>query len=99
MTIAGSETTATLLSGCMFYLCQNPLSMKQVTEEIRVTFSSAEGIQARECAKLEYMNSVIKESLRLYPPLVTNLARITPAGGCSIDGRFVPENVCPSFAD
>ena len=68
-----------------------------LTEEIRCAFSSAQHIQARECAKLEYMNAVIKESLRLYSPLVTNLPRITPAGGCVIDGRFVPENVCLLF--
>ena len=97
MTIAGSETTATLLSGCIFYLCQTPVALKRVTEEIRCSFASAQNIQARECAKLEYMNAVIKESLRLYPPLVTNMPRITPAAGCVIDGRFVPANVCLLF--
>lgn len=93
LTIAGSETTATLLSGCLFYLCQNPLSMQETVDEIRSTFATDSHTQARECAKLDYLNAAIKEALRLYPPLVTNLPRITPAGGCVIDGHFVPGNV------
>ena len=67
--------------------------MKKLTQEIRSTFTSDRDIQARECAKLEYLNAVVKESLRLYPPVVTTLPRITPAGGCIIDGHFVPGNV------
>ena len=93
MTIAGSETTATLLSGCTYYLCQNPGALRKVTKEIRDAFPHAQDIQARECAKQSYLNAIIKESLRLYPPLVTNLPRITPLGGCMIDRQFVPENV------
>lgn len=93
MTIAGSETTASLLSGCTYYLCMNPTATKKVTKEIRDTFLSARDIQARECARLKYLNAVIQESLRLYPPLVTNLPRITPAGGCIIDGHFIAQNV------
>lgn len=96
ITTAGSETTATLLSGCIFHLCQNPSSMKRLTDEIRQNFSSNQDIQARACAKLEYLNAVVKESLRLYPPVATSLPRITPAGGCVIDGHFVSENVTVS---
>ncbi|KAI4088664.1 MAG: hypothetical protein LQ344_005902 [Seirophora lacunosa] len=96
MTIAGSETTATLLSGCLFYLCRNPLSMQRTVDEIRSAFATDSSIQARECAMLDYLNAAIKEALRLYPPLVTNLPRITPAGGCVIDGHLVPGNVTVS---
>ena len=91
--VAGSETSATLLSGCIFYLCTNAHVMSRLSDEIRFAFARDEDITFRSAAKLRYLNAVIEESLRLYPPFVTSLARIVPPGGSNIDGNFVPEGV------
>lgn len=67
--------------------------MSHVVGEIRSAFHSAEDITFRRSAALPYLSAVIEESLRMYPPFVTSLARIIPAGGASVDGHFVPEGV------
>ncbi|KAJ5156583.1 hypothetical protein N7492_009386 [Penicillium capsulatum] len=91
--VAGSETTATLLCGCIYYLCTNPRVMSKLVHEIRTTFLNERQIRFRSCAALEYLSAVIEESLRLYPPFVTSLARVVPKGGSLVDGHFVPEGV------
>ncbi|KAJ5622389.1 hypothetical protein N7528_005621 [Penicillium herquei] len=89
--VAGSETSATLLSGCIFYLCTNPHAMCRLTTEIRSTFKSDTEITFRNISTLTYLSAVIEESLRMYPPFVTSLARKSPKGGAIIDGEFIPE--------
>ncbi|KAE8333944.1 cytochrome P450 [Aspergillus sergii] len=96
ITIAGSETTASLLSGCLFYLCKHKYIMDQLNKEIRTTFSEDKAITSPKCFNLSYLNAVLKESLRLYPPVAGSLPRLVPKGGCTIDGHFVPENVTVS---
>jgi cytochrome P450 len=91
--IAGSETSTTLLSGCIFYLCKNHRILSQLVHEIRSTFQKAEVITCRSSATPPYLAAVIEESLRIYPLFVTNLSRLVPAGGASIDAHFVPEGV------
>lgn len=40
--------------------------------------------------KLPYLNAVIEESLRIYPPAALNLSRIVPQGGATICGNHIP---------
>ncbi|KAJ5713882.1 uncharacterized protein N7483_011063 [Penicillium malachiteum] len=96
ITIAGSETSASLLSGCVYYLCMNPNAMAILTQEVRSAFSRDSDITSTKCSRLSYLNAVIEESLRLYPPLVTNLTRIIPDGGDTIDGNMIPGGVTVS---
>ncbi|KAE8165528.1 cytochrome P450 [Aspergillus tamarii] len=91
-----SETTASLLSGCLFFLCKHKYIMDQLSKEIRTTFSKDDEITSSKCFNLSYLNAVLKESLRLYPPVAGSLPRLVPKGGCTIDGHFVPENVTVS---
>lgn len=37
------------------------------------------------------MNGVINEALRLVPPGPNGMQRSAPAGGCFIDGEYIPE--------
>ncbi|KAE8153594.1 cytochrome P450 [Aspergillus avenaceus] len=76
--IAGSETTATLLSGVTYWLLRTPETMTKVVNEVRsvmgadadITFSSV-------TAKLPYMMACLEEALRMYPPVPTGLRRMT----------------------
>ncbi|KAJ5153956.1 uncharacterized protein N7500_009395 [Penicillium coprophilum] len=90
--VAGSETSATLLSGCLFYLCSTPHVMSQLVAEIRSTFKKESDMTFRSVENLKYMNAVIEESLRMYPPFVTSLSRVVPKGGAIVNGHFVPED-------
>ncbi|WYZ44180.1 hypothetical protein EsH8_VII_000616 [Colletotrichum jinshuiense] len=90
--IAGSETTATLLSGATYLLLKNPEKMKKLTDEVRTTFQSGEEIDLTSVNKLSYMLACLDETLRVYPPVPTGLPRIVPKGGATIAGKFVPED-------
>ncbi|KAF7118574.1 hypothetical protein CNMCM5793_008108 [Aspergillus hiratsukae] len=94
--LAGSETTATLLSGCTYYLLKYPGKYNKLVHEIRAAFQKQEDITFLTVARLPYLHAVLEESLRLYPPVPGYLPRKVPMGGASIDGRYVPGGVTVS---
>ena len=96
--VAGSETTATLLSGTTFWLLKNPETYAKLTHEIRSTFRNEEDITMVSVNKCRYLLAVLNEGLRIYPPVPSGLGRICPEGGDIVDGYGVPEKVgasCP----
>lgn len=92
--MAGAVTTATFLSGTLYYLGQNRRALESLQNEIRSTFPCIEAINSRDLLECVYLNAVVEEGLRIYPPAgAAHLSRIVPKGGCEISGRFIPENV------
>jgi cytochrome P450 len=91
--IAGSETTATLLSGCVFLLQKNPHVREKLEAEIRDKFLDENEITMLSVSHLKYLDAVIEESLRCYPPVPIALNRMTPPEGATICGHWVPGNV------
>lgn len=87
-TVAGSETTATFLSGAVYFLLKNPMCLVKLQEEVRDTFTSLEEITGDATNPLPYLHGVIEEGLRLYPPAPFGLSRVSP--GAVIDGHYVP---------
>lgn len=98
--VAGSETTATLLSGATYLLLKNPRVLQKLQEEVRTTFQSDEEITLDKCTKLEYLHAVLTEALRVYPPVAGGLPRFVDAQGDMIAGRWVPGGVStkPTFS-
>ncbi|KAF2235990.1 putative cytochrome P450 [Viridothelium virens] len=88
--VAGSETTATCLACITYYLLTSPVIATKLKEEIRNTFTSYSQISAASTTSLEYLNAVILEGLRIYPPLPFALPRLVPEGGDTVDGHFIP---------
>lgn len=66
--LAGHETTAALLSWTWYLLDQNPEAARQVREEAREILSG-HGVRAEDLPKLIVTERVLKESLRMYPPI------------------------------
>ena len=99
--MAGTETTATLLSGLTYYLLKNPNKMDKLVKEIRTSFHSEEDMTIGRMQRLEYLQACLDEALRIYPPSVTGFQRRTPPEGAEICGRFVPGNVStlPALVD
>lgn len=100
--IAGSETTATLLCGVVFFLTTNPTAMKTLTKEVRSTFGDDREITLSSVQDLQYMLSCLNEALRLYPPVTFGLPRLVPAGGAVVAGNALPEKAswqAPPFTD
>lgn len=95
--LAGSETTATCLSGTTYFLLTHPEVLEKVTAEIRSAFSTDADINIQSVNKLTYLIPVLNESLRMYPPLTSGMVREVPTGGAEIAGRFVPGDVSLVF--
>lgn len=77
---------------------QHPDKMQQVVKEIRSTFKSTEDITIHSVHQLEYMAAVLEETMRLYPPVPQQGVRISPPGGGTVLGKFVPEGVSTAYA-
>ncbi|KAK4447172.1 cytochrome P450 [Podospora aff. communis PSN243] len=91
LAIAGSETTATALSGTVFFLVTHPDVQRKLAKEIRSTFESEDEIDMHSVQKLKYMLAVLDESLRMMPPVPGSFPRVAQSGGDVICGQYVPE--------
>lgn len=96
--IAGSETTATLLSGFAYYITMNPDVYKKVVAEVRKSFNSYEEIGFNGTNNLPYLLATLEETLRMFPPVPGAFSRVVPKGGALIDGEFIPEGVAVAGA-
>ncbi|KAL4916361.1 cytochrome P450 [Aspergillus aurantiobrunneus] len=90
LTTAGSETTATVLTGTFNYLVNSPACLKQLESEVRAAFSSLDDITLDAVRNLPYLNAVIQEGLRLCPPIPWILPRLVPEGGEVVCGTWLP---------
>lgn len=88
--VAGSETTATLLSGCTFQLLKNPDVLQKLVTEVRTTFKTESDINLVSVNGLKYMLAVLEESFRMYPPVPAGLPRVLPEEGDFVDGKWLP---------
>ena len=89
--IAGGETVSTFLAGTTCFLLQHPEKMKLLVSEIRGTFQSYEDIKAQSAQQLPYLQAVINEGLRLFPPGSQGSPRVSP--GFELHGKYIPEGV------
>lgn len=73
----------------MLYLAMNP----RIVAKLHYEFSNAaisSPIKDSEARQLPYLQATIKEGLRIFPPIPGLLSKEVPAGGDTIDGKFVP---------
>ncbi|KAI1080538.1 cytochrome P450 [Whalleya microplaca] len=107
--VAGSDTTAAGLRGAMLYILTNPRVYKTLQSEIEEAVRSENVpetpkiISYAQSKRLPYLQAVIRESIRIFPPLNDPLARDTPPEGdtVNIEGKevFLPGgiSILPSF--
>lgn len=97
LVIGGSETIASSLSGTINYLLRYPHVLKRVTAEVRQAFKSVEEmtIDATE-RRCTYLTCVLKEGLRLTPPVPCGIPRTAPPEGGVIYGHYLPAGVSAS---
>ncbi|EXJ87189.1 hypothetical protein A1O3_04148 [Capronia epimyces CBS 606.96] len=89
----GSETTSTFLTGTTWTLLQNPEKYKLLVDEIRSTFKDSDDIKISNTAGMDYLNAVINEGLRFYPPVPSNMPRVVPDEGAIVAGKFLPGGI------
>jgi len=91
--LAGTETTATLLSGLTYLLTCHPECRQKLREEIRSSFTSEDEMTMERLAALPYLSACIKEAFRYYPPVAISTPRRIPENGSTILGNFIPPNM------
>ena len=91
--IAGSETTATLLSSITFLLLKNPRVLEKLTHEVRSSFKSESEINLVGANQLRYMLACLDEAMRMYPPVPSTFPRNVPSGGDMVGDRWIPGGV------
>ncbi|KEQ98176.1 hypothetical protein AUEXF2481DRAFT_72492 [Aureobasidium subglaciale EXF-2481] len=91
LVIAGGETVSTFLAACTYYLLKNPKHLGRLQTEIRQKFSSYADINATKAQQLPFLQAVISEGLRIYPPGSRGFPRISTGG--KIDGHYIPPGV------
>lgn len=89
--VAGSETTATALCGITFMLDRHPDAARKLAAEVRSSFRSEDEIDFLSTQHLPYLNAVIEEGLRVYPPAPSDLPRVIGKGGENVSGWELPE--------
>lgn len=98
--IAGSETTATLMSGLTYYVLRDAERMAKLKAEIRSAFSCTEEIDFISVNKLPYLLACLDEALRIYPPVPDTFPRNTGSEERIICGKVVPawvSNLSPKY--
>lgn len=90
---AGSETTATALSGLTWHLGQAKFRhhYHRLVNEIRGAFASEAEIDMKSTARLPYLMATIDEILRMYPPAAQTPPRVSP--GAELEGEHIPKGV------
>jgi pentalenene oxygenase len=84
--VGGSDSTSALLTWTLHLLAEHPDAARRVTEESDEVLAGRTGTWD-DVHKLGYMSRVLKESMRLYPPvplLTRAVTRDTELGGCRI---------------
>jgi cytochrome P450 len=89
--VAGTDTTSVTLCGLLFYITRYPRVYAKLTDEIRSTFESLNGIRSgRKLQSLQYTKACLSETLRLCPGGLAELQRLVLPGGMMVDGDFIP---------
>jgi cytochrome P450 len=84
--VAGRDTTACLLSWTFFLLIRYPHVLEKLRGEINRSCSDTAILTRTDLRKMNYLQNVLKETLRLYPPVpintrTANKTTLLPTGG------------------
>jgi cytochrome P450 len=92
MFLGGTETSSTVLDWAIAGLLRNPRVMKKAQAEVRQVFCTAGNVDETDLEKLKYLELVVKETLRLLPPLSLLLPRESRED-CEINGFKIPAKI------
>ncbi|KAM3074943.1 Zeaxanthin epoxidase, chloroplastic [Clarireedia jacksonii] len=90
---AGTDTTATALTGWTYFVYTHQNVYKRLVHEIRGAFVTRDDIRWEKVKDLRYLEATLQEALRIFPPSPATQQRIVPAGGANIDGYDLPAGI------
>ncbi|KAH6957904.1 cytochrome P450 [Ilyonectria sp. MPI-CAGE-AT-0026] len=95
---AGTDTTATALTGWTYFVCTHRDVYERLVSEIRGAFLTEEDIKWDKVKDLRYLEATLNEALRLFPPSPASQQRVVPLGGATIDGYYLPAGTTVAVA-
>lgn len=87
--VAGSDTTATAMRATLLHIITNARVLSKLLSEIS-TAQISNPITDAEARKLPYLQAVIKEGMRVFPPTTGFMSKAAPSSGDTINGIFIP---------
>jgi len=87
--IAGTETTSSTIEWAMSLLLNHPAALKKAQAEINASIGTSRMVAADDVPRLNYLQCVINETLRLYPAAPLLLPHESSAD-CKVGGYDVP---------
>ncbi|KAF2119808.1 cytochrome P450 [Lophiotrema nucula] len=87
---AGTDTTATALTGWTYFVCTHRGVHDRLKQDVRSALNSREDIKWEKVKALRYLEATLNEALRLFPPSPASQQRVVPRGGATIDGYYLP---------
>lgn len=91
--VSGFESTSATLAFALYELARHPEEQSRLHSELMASFADHEALTYEELKVLKRSDAVIKETLRLYPPLVMVTSRT-----CSRDIPLATGHVIPCRA-
>ncbi|KAB2573396.1 Pisatin demethylase [Lasiodiplodia theobromae] len=91
--VAGSDTTATAMRSTLLSIISTPHVYSRLRQEIDDAISRGEvssPITEEEAKRLPYLQAVLKEGLRRFPPITQLRERMVPPEGDWYDGKHIP---------
>ncbi|KAJ5095271.1 hypothetical protein N7532_007562, partial [Penicillium argentinense] len=107
--IAGSDTTAGAIRGILLHVITNPRVyaklQREVDDAVRNGLAPGNGdglITAAQAKELPYLQAVIREAMRVWPPVTNIFSRDVPAGGDTLivggESVYVPGGACIGYS-
>ena len=91
----GHDTTANALTWTLYMLAKYPEHQEKCREEINQVLEGREELEYEDLSKLTYTTWCIKETLRLYPPVVSTLRQVLE--DTKIGGYLIPKEAIISL--
>ncbi|KAB1221264.1 Cytochrome P450 76A2 [Morella rubra] len=88
---AGSDTTSSTMEWAMAELLHNPETLKKVQAELRSVISPNKKLEEKDFENLPYLIAVVKETLRLHPPLPVLVPHVS-MDSCNMRGYYIPKD-------
>lgn len=89
MFVGGTDTSYTTVEWAMAELLTHPSVMKKLQEEVRRVVGLKSKVEKDDINQMCYLTCVIKEALRLHPPLVLSIPRESTASAV-VGGYHIP---------
>ncbi|KAH8825084.1 cytochrome P450 67 [Flagelloscypha sp. PMI_526] len=94
--VAGSDTSASVITNALYYLARNPTYQDRLADVLVQHFPGGDDDWDPERLAIPLLDDIIHETLRLSPSVPGGLQRVTPPEGITIDEVHIPGNTVVS---